>query len=89
MILFLFERYLDELYILHLNTSATIWSKPKTHGQPPSPRESHTANIYIPKGEGANSSDASLVIYGGMDGARLGDVHILKLGECLVYGIYM
>lgn len=48
-----------------------------TTGQPPPPRESHTAVV-------ATSRSASrLIIYGGMSGCRLGDLWVLDIGETI------
>ncbi|XP_067933331.1 host cell factor 2-like, partial [Watersipora subatra] len=70
-------RYLDDFYILlFLGGSTAKWVKPETVGNPPSPRESHTANIYT-----NSNNKAFLVIYGGMDGTRLGDLHMLNISD--------
>ena len=64
------------------HSSHLTWVKPETIGIPPSPRESHTANIYTPSGASEDAENSSvLVIFGGMDGTRLGDLHMLKLGK--------
>ena len=47
---------------------------PVTTGNPPSPRESHTAVSFTPKIGGPK-----LLIYGGMCGNRLNDVYILDI----------
>ncbi|KAA3680030.1 host cell factor [Paragonimus westermani] len=72
-------RYLNDLYTLELkpNSSAMCWDIPVTYGQPPSPRESHTAVAYqvldglIKKWR--------LLVYGGMSGNRLGDLWQLEI----------
>ena len=51
------------------------WECPVTYGQPPPPRESHTAVAYV----GPDGKNAKLVIYGGMSGCRLGDLWILDV----------
>lgn len=45
----------------------------QTYGQKPSPRESHSGVIY------ETISRRQLIIYGGMNGVRLGDLWILDL----------
>lgn len=68
-------RYLNDLYTLDLRYGSAnlTWDVPATYGSPPPPRESHTACYYDPGGK------PQLIIYGGMNGARLGDVWILDL----------
>lgn len=71
-------RYLNDLYVLDLKGSnQPSWEVPLTYGDPPPPRESHTAVAYTDK-----NGRSSLVIYGGMSGCRLGDLWILDVGEC-------
>lgn len=62
-------KYLNDLYVLELIDDEYYWSIPQTYGQPPTPRESHSACAYKNK----------LIIYGGMSGTRLGDLWILNL----------
>uniref|UniRef100_A0A0N5AJR7 Host cell factor 1 n=1 Tax=Syphacia muris TaxID=451379 RepID=A0A0N5AJR7_9BILA len=68
-------RYLDDLFILDLQygTNNLQWECPQTYGQKPSPRESHSGAIYEANGR------RQLIIYGGMNGVRLGDLWILDL----------
>nr|XP_057939973.1 host cell factor 1-like isoform X2 [Doryrhamphus excisus] len=68
-------RYLNDLYCLELRQGSSVvsWDLPVTSGQPPPPRESHTA--VVASGRGGNR----LVIYGGMSGCRLGDLWILDI----------
>ncbi|KAF1743121.1 hypothetical protein MXB_1050, partial [Myxobolus squamalis] len=64
--------YLNDLYKLSLlEDGGYHWSLPVTTGQCPSPRESHSAVIYNYRGR------ETLIIYGGMCGHRLGDIHFL------------
>lgn len=94
-------RYLNDLYILDTRPGQPVmqWEKPTFYGYAPSPRESHSAIVYIPKGStgngmalgslassGASSSNGSgniagakLIIYGGMAGCRLDDLHVLDI----------
>lgn len=82
-------RYLNDLYILDTRPGqpAMQWEKPICFGTPPSPRESHTAVAYIPKSlsgcssNGNSANGAKLIIYGGMAGCRLDDLHILDISS--------
>ncbi|KAF4523888.1 hypothetical protein B566_EDAN010206, partial [Ephemera danica] len=68
--------YLNDLYTLELRSnSAVAWDMPKTYGQPPSPRESHTSVAYTDSITGRSR----LIIYGGMSGCRLGDLWFLDV----------
>nr|CAD2159064.1 unnamed protein product [Meloidogyne enterolobii] len=68
-------RYLNDLYAIDLSQSPTMWWEvPMTVGMPPSPRESHTAVHFL-----TQTGKEQLIIYGGMDGNRMGDVWILDL----------
>lgn len=63
--------YLNDLYTLCLKTN--VWEFPSPKGPLPSPRESHSAVPYT------NSNNVShIIIYGGMNGCRLGDVWFLE-----------
>ena len=53
------------------------WDVPCTYGQPPTPRESHSAVLHTAE----NGKHPRLFIYGGMSGCRLGDVYILDVGK--------
>ncbi|KAM6982184.1 LOW QUALITY PROTEIN: host cell factor 1b [Tautogolabrus adspersus] len=68
-------RYLNDLYCLELRPGSSVvgWEIPPTSGQPPPPRESHTA--VVTSGRGNNR----LIIYGGMSGCRLGDLFVLHI----------
>ncbi|KAI7865208.1 uncharacterized protein EV154DRAFT_432980 [Mucor mucedo] len=62
--------YFNDLYVLNIDT--LIWSKPKTEGEPPSPRRAHTTCIW----------NGKIIIVGGGDGARaLADVHTLDVSD--------
>lgn len=52
---------------------------PKTYGEGPSPRESHTGVSFNCKLDGK----LKLLIYGGMSGCRLGDLWLLDIGNHL------
>ncbi|KAL3100447.1 hypothetical protein niasHS_001750 [Heterodera schachtii] len=69
-------KYLNDLYAIDLSTAPNglSWHCPKTNCQPPPPRESHTAVHFT-----TNTGNEQLIIYGGMNGQRLGDVWILDL----------
>lgn len=70
-------RYLNDLYTLELRPYSSImtWDVPHYCGQPPPPRESHTAVAY----HGKDSKHPRLIIYGGMSGCRLGDLWQLEI----------
>ncbi|KAM7309285.1 host cell factor 1 isoform X4 [Ixodes scapularis] len=65
-------RYLNDLYTLELRpfSSSMAWDVPQVFGQPPPPRESHTAVAYQTR----EGRQARLIVYGGMSGCRLGDL---------------
>ncbi|GFS50646.1 host cell factor [Nephila pilipes] len=68
-------RYLNDLYTLELRATSMMWDIPHYNGQPPPPRESHTAVAYT----GKNEKHARLIVYGGMSGCRLGDLWQLDI----------
>lgn len=69
-------RYLNDLYTLELRTNnAVAWEMPKTYGQAPQPRESHTCVAYTD----STTGKSRLIIYGGMCGWRLGDIWMLDV----------
>lgn len=78
------SRYLNDLYTLELraHSNAMMWDIPHSCGQPPPPRESHTAVAYT----GLNDH-SRLIIYGGMSGCRLGDLWQLDIGK--VFKLFM
>uniref|UniRef100_A0A915Q0W3 Fibronectin type-III domain-containing protein n=1 Tax=Setaria digitata TaxID=48799 RepID=A0A915Q0W3_9BILA len=69
-------RYLNDLYVLDLNKASNNlqWEFPETYGPSPPPRESHSAVIVESDGE-----NRRMIIFGGMNGCRLGDLWILDL----------
>lgn len=78
-LLFIQSRYLNDLYILEIrgvHSHNGKWIMPKTYGEGPSPRESHTAVSFNCKFSGK----LKLLIYGGMSGCRLGDLWLLDIG---------
>ncbi|XP_055683439.1 host cell factor 1-like [Lutzomyia longipalpis] len=66
-------KYLNDFYTLDLRNDQLQWEMPMTFGGGPSARESHSAVTYVD----AKTQKTSLIIYGGMDGRRLGDLWIL------------
>lgn len=74
-----FFRYLNDLYFLELkpNSNAMCWDIPHTCGQPPSPRESHSAVAY--QVLDGLVKKWRLLVYGGMCGSRLGDLYQLEV----------
>jgi len=75
-------RYLNDLYTLELkpNSSSLAWDIPVVTGEPPPPRESHSAVAYSSK----DGHSLHLIIYGGMSGCRLGDLWLLDISEWLI-----
>ncbi|CAH8472274.1 unnamed protein product [Schistosoma turkestanicum] len=72
-------RYLNDLYTLELkpNSSTMCWDIPNTYGQPPTPRESHSAVAY--QVLDGMIKKWRLLVYGGMSGNRLGDLWQLEI----------
>ncbi|XP_073814737.1 host cell factor-like [Musca autumnalis] len=71
-------KYLNDLYILETRAAHSYngkWIVPKTYGDNPPPRESHTGVSFTCK----NSGKLYLLIYGGMSGCRLGDLWLLDI----------
>ncbi|KAI8036486.1 hypothetical protein M5D96_010792 [Drosophila gunungcola] len=69
-------KYLNDLYILDtrgVHSHNGKWIVPKTYGDSPPPRESHTGISFASKITG----NLNLLIYGGMSGCRLGDLWLL------------
>uniref|UniRef100_A0A0A9Y2K0 Host cell factor 1 n=2 Tax=Lygus hesperus TaxID=30085 RepID=A0A0A9Y2K0_LYGHE len=69
-------KYLNELYVLEFRGNHCYWELPQTYGNPPSPRESHSA-----VGHTDSLGNPKLIIYGGMSGFRLGDLWILDINS--------
>uniref|UniRef100_A0A183BIZ3 Fibronectin type-III domain-containing protein n=1 Tax=Globodera pallida TaxID=36090 RepID=A0A183BIZ3_GLOPA len=69
-------KYLNDFYAIDLSGDSTglWWCCPKTNGQLPPARESHTTVHFT-----TQTGKEQLIIYGGMNGTRLGDVWILDL----------
>ncbi|KAM7443944.1 Host cell factor2 [Porites harrisoni] len=69
-------RYLNDLYVVDIRSSNNLqWEVPSTFGMTPSPRESHTC-VAI---SDSDSKRPRLIVYGGMSGCRLGDLHQLDI----------
>ncbi|XP_039968044.1 host cell factor isoform X3 [Bactrocera neohumeralis] len=71
-------KYLNDLYILEtrgVHSHNGKWIMPKTYGESPPPRESHTGVAFTSK----KSNKLHLLIYGGMSGCRLGDLWLLEV----------
>ncbi|KAH8376045.1 hypothetical protein KR093_010965, partial [Drosophila rubida] len=69
-------KYLNDLYILDtrgVHSHNGKWLIPKTFGDSPPPRESHTGISFTSK----DSKKLRLLVYGGMSGCRLGDLWLL------------
>ncbi|KAG8307053.1 Host cell factor 2 [Homalodisca vitripennis] len=68
-------RYLNDLFILDLRDNGTVaWEMPRINGPSPPPRESHSAVTYQDM-----FGRPKLIIYGGMNGNRLGDLWTLHI----------
>ncbi|XP_051914648.1 host cell factor 1b [Hippocampus zosterae] len=72
-------RYLNDLYSLELRQGSSVvsWDIPVTSGQPPPPRESHSAVV------ASGCRGNRLIIYGGMSGCRLGDLWVLDIDSLI------
>ncbi|XP_023302584.2 host cell factor-like [Lucilia cuprina] len=71
-------KYLNDLFILETRGAHSHngkWIVPKTYGESPPPRESHTGVSFSCKSTGK----LYLLIYGGMSGCRLGDLWLLDI----------
>ncbi|XP_065371835.1 host cell factor-like [Calliphora vicina] len=71
-------KYLNDLFILETRGAHSHngkWIVPKTYGESPPPRESHTGVSFTCKTTGK----LYLLIYGGMSGCRLGDLWLLDI----------
>ncbi|CAI2351174.1 unnamed protein product [Caenorhabditis sp. 36 PRJEB53466] len=70
-------RYLNDLYTISLAASSSnlVWEMPEVHGEPPCPRESHTAVLY------ETDTVRRMVVYAGMNSSRLGDLFYLDLSN--------
>ncbi|XP_067631694.1 host cell factor-like [Eurosta solidaginis] len=71
-------KYLNDLYILEtrgVHSHNGKWIIPKTYGESPPPRESHTGVAFTSK----TTNKLNLLIYGGMSGCRLGDLWLLDI----------
>ena len=67
-----FCRYLNDIFTLEIREGMSLqWVCPTIEGPCPTPRESHSAIAYGSK----------LIIFGGMNGRRLGDCWMLDTGE--------
>lgn len=73
-------RYMNDLYILYiLENEKFKWLKLPSHINGPSNRESHSAIYYCDKIE----IRKFLIIFGGMNGERLGDLWFLDLDQLI------
>ena len=76
----LFLRYLSDLCYLEIREGTSLqWQCPVFDGPTPSPRESHAAV----------TMGTRLLIYGGMNGRRLGDVWMLEVGKYPKYFVFL
>ena len=68
---------MNDLYALEYKGASCSWEQPITRGTPPSERESHSCTAYRSPVE----NRPKLIIYGGMNGHRLGDIWIYYIGK--------
>ena len=69
-------KYLNDIFYIEVKEGTTLnWTTPSITGHPPTPRESHTAVTYL----GKKGDEKKMVVYGGMNGKRLGDCFILDI----------
>ena len=69
-------RYLNDLYSLECKGNTYSWEQPTIRGTPPAERESHSCVFY----RGQTENRPKLLVYGGMNGHRLGDLWSFHLG---------
>ena len=70
-------RYLNDIYSLECKGNSYSWEQPTIRGTPPTERESHSCVFY----RGQTENRPKLLIYGGMNGHRLGDLWSFHLGK--------
>ena len=70
-------RYLNDLYILECKGNSHTWDQPTIRGAQPIERESHSCVSY----RGRSENRSKLIVYGGMNGHRLGDIWNFYLGK--------
>jgi len=63
-------RYLNDIYSLECKGNSYSWEQPIVRGTPPVERESHSCVFY----RGQTENRPKLIVYGGMNGHRLGDL---------------
>ncbi len=63
-------RYLNDLYSLEYKGNNCSWEQPMLRSSPPPERESHSCVFY----RGQTENRPKLIVYGGMNGHRLGDI---------------
>ena len=73
-------RYMNDMHTLDIKEGKTLqWESPRMHGCIPAPRESHTCVTQ----QGKDGREGRLIVYGGMNGCRLGDLNIMDAGKTL------
>lgn len=70
-------RYLNDLYTLECKGNSHTWDQPTIRGAQPVERESHSCVSY----RGRSENRSKLIVYGGMNGHRLGDIWNFYLGK--------
>lgn len=74
-------RYLNDLYTLECKGNSYAWEQSIVNGTPPCERESHSCVFY----RGQTENRPKLIVYGGMNGHRLGDLWSYHLGKFFFY----
>jgi host cell factor len=70
-------RYMNDMHTLDIKEGKTLqWESPRMHGCIPAPRESHTCVTQ----QGKDGKEGRLIVYGGMNGCRLGDLNVMDAG---------
>jgi hypothetical protein len=81
----IYFRYLNDLYALEYKTNSCAWETPMIRSAPPPERESHSCVFY----RGQIENRPKLIVYGGMNGHRLGDLWSFHLGIKFIFLIFI
>jgi hypothetical protein len=77
----IYFRYLNDLYALECKGNNYSWEQPIIRGTQPAERESHSCVSY----RGLIENRSKIIIYGGMNGHRLGDIWSFYLGMIYIF----
>lgn len=68
---------MNDLHTLDIKEGKTLqWESPRMFGAIPLARESHSCVSISPR----DGHEGKLIVYGGMNGCRLGDLYTLDIG---------